>query len=76
MRWWYGGEHSCLPKKERILGGGVGSNIKLYIHGYFGWNIKVILSEYFPLKERGLEKEEELARLPPFLSLLDRRWRG
>lgn len=64
------------PKKERILGAGVGSNIKLYIHGYFGWNIKVILLEYFPLKERGLEEEEELARLPPFLSLLDRRWRG
>ena len=44
---------SIAASQKRILGGRVGSNIKLYIHRYFGWNIKVILSEYFPLKERG-----------------------
>lgn len=63
-----------IPKKGRVFGGGVGSNIKIYIQINFAWNItslRVFLSE------RGmLEEKRELGGLSTFPALLDMRWRG
>lgn len=69
-----GGIVVSIPKKGRVFGGGVGSNIKIYIQINFAWNInslRVFLCERGMLEEKG-----ELGGLSTFTSLLDKRWRG